>query len=98
MYKRLVTKGKKPGSKESMATFFTSAVWVSKLDNWANMLDAERATSMAWNQATTSPLSLAACTSRSAANSGALSDRSSCQPQPHRSRRQTRFPSTLIRT
>lgn len=29
MYKRLVNKGKKPGSRESMATFFTSAVWVS---------------------------------------------------------------------
>ena len=28
MYKRLVKKGRKPGSKESMATFFTSAVWV----------------------------------------------------------------------
>jgi len=31
MYKRLVKKGRKPGSKESMATFFTSAVWVCLL-------------------------------------------------------------------
>lgn len=29
VYKRVTKKGRKPGSKESMATFLTSAVWVS---------------------------------------------------------------------
>ena len=29
VYKRLVTKGKKPGTLQSMATFLTSAIWVS---------------------------------------------------------------------
>jgi lysophospholipid acyltransferase len=28
VYKRLTKKGKKPGTKESMATFVTSAIWV----------------------------------------------------------------------
>jgi lysophospholipid acyltransferase len=29
VYKRLVKKGQKPGSAQSMATFLTSAIWVS---------------------------------------------------------------------
>ena len=29
VYKRLTKKGQKPGSKQSMATFVTSAIWVS---------------------------------------------------------------------
>jgi len=41
IYKRLVKKGRKPGTMESMATFLTSAVWVSVLPQFRDMVDID---------------------------------------------------------